>query len=161
MRASSGRVAPARLRMLSNQPLVLVRIGTRPIAVVRKVPLPSLRRVEMLNPGRMMGRHCQEQGVSRRELLQVGACSALGLTLPQLWAGRVAAAGQAARVQSVLLLWLWGGPRKPAVSSPITTSTARPIKPPRATGWEPIISSCRGRGSSATRTGGQPVAPLL
>jgi hypothetical protein len=43
-------------------------------------------------------------------MLQVGACSALGLALPQSIAGKAHGAAAAARVKSVLLLWLWGGP---------------------------------------------------
>lgn len=69
----------------------------------------------MLSFGRMSVRNCS--GVSRRSLVQIGACSALGLTLEGLVAGQSgrAAAHAAAtvphgRVKSVLLLWMWGGP---------------------------------------------------
>lgn len=66
----------------------------------------------MLNLGRLHTRDCQ--GITRRSLLQMGACSALGLTLPQWMAGQVVAAPARrpapSKVKSVLLLWLWGGP---------------------------------------------------
>lgn len=62
----------------------------------------------MLNLGQLMTRDCQ--GVTRRALLQVGTCSALGLSLPQWLAGRAQAAASPGKVKSVLLLWLWGGP---------------------------------------------------
>lgn len=53
---------------------------------------------------------------SRRELLRVGGLSLLGLSLPQLLAGRAKAAGASApsasfgRAKSCLLLFMWGGP---------------------------------------------------
>jgi hypothetical protein len=68
----------------------------------------------MLNLGHLNSRNCQYS--SRRELLQVGACGALGLSLPQWFAARAAAdsasSGPASPVKakSVLLLWMWGGP---------------------------------------------------
>src|SRR5207248_3577745 len=77
----------------------------------------------MLNIDRRVTYDCQ--GPTRRALLQLGACSALGLTLPD-WLKSQAAGkpphhlplapqgrgerGERARVKSVLLLWLWGGP---------------------------------------------------
>lgn len=61
----------------------------------------------MLNFGRIPTRNCQ--GVSRRSLLQVGACSALGLGLPHWLAGQARASRSAGRVKSVMLLWQWGG----------------------------------------------------
>ncbi len=61
----------------------------------------------MIELGRTATRDCQ--GLSRRALLQMGACSALGLSLPQLLS-RNAAAESASAVKSVLLLWMWGGP---------------------------------------------------
>ncbi|MFO0841058.1 MAG: DUF1501 domain-containing protein [Gemmataceae bacterium] len=89
----------------------------------------------MLLVGGHRTRTCQ--GVSRRELLQVGACSALGLSALDLLrqAGRAEAAG---RVKSVLLLWLWGGPShldtwdpKPAAPAeyrgPFTTIPTRTV----------------------------------
>lgn len=57
----------------------------------------------MLLVGHHRTRTCA--GVTRREVLQVGAATALGLSLSgQLRAGAVAPAKQ------VLLVWLWGGP---------------------------------------------------
>lgn len=62
----------------------------------------------MLNLGRVNSQDCS--GLSRRAMLQMGACSALGLGLPH-WLAKAAAASEAgARAKSVLLLWLWGGP---------------------------------------------------
>ena len=61
----------------------------------------------MIELGRRAARDCE--GISRRSLLQMGACSALGLSLPQLLA-RSAAADSSPAVKSVLLLWMWGGP---------------------------------------------------
>lgn len=61
----------------------------------------------MIELGRLNARDCQ--GVNRRALLQMGACSALGLSLPQ-WLRRVAAAEASPAVKSILLLWMWGGP---------------------------------------------------
>jgi hypothetical protein len=62
----------------------------------------------MLNLGQLRARDCQ--GVSRRAMLQMGACSALGLSLPNWFAAKAGGAQQSAPVKSVLLLWLWGGP---------------------------------------------------
>lgn len=62
----------------------------------------------MLNIGRMSARDCQ--GLTRRELIQVGACSALGLGLPHLGTADALAESIAPGAKSVLLLWLWGGP---------------------------------------------------
>ncbi len=61
----------------------------------------------MIELGQRAARDCQ--GMSRRAMLQVGACSALGLSLPHLLA-RNAAAESGPAVKSVLLLWMWGGP---------------------------------------------------
>lgn len=61
----------------------------------------------MIELGQRATRDCQ--GMSRRAMLQMGACSALGLSLPQLLA-RSAAAESGPAVKSVLLLWMWGGP---------------------------------------------------
>lgn len=61
----------------------------------------------MLRVGRHRTRTCQ--GISRREVLQVGACSALGLSM---WDGLALQGRSASRgsARSVMLLWLWGGP---------------------------------------------------
>src|SRR5262249_49919144 len=63
----------------------------------------------MLLIGHHPTRTCQ--GITRRALLEVGASSVLGLSLPDLLRGR----GQLAmpvqgKAKSVVLLWLWGGP---------------------------------------------------
>jgi hypothetical protein len=62
----------------------------------------------MLDIGRFNTRDCS--GLSRRAMLQVGACSALGLGLPQWLAKRAVASETSPQAKSVLLLWLWGGP---------------------------------------------------
>jgi len=54
-------------------------------------------------------RHRRWDGVSRRKVLQVGALSALGLTVGQLPAP-LAAAGSAGKASRCILLWLDGGP---------------------------------------------------
>ncbi|HEU4751868.1 MAG TPA: DUF1501 domain-containing protein, partial [Armatimonadota bacterium] len=48
------------------------------------------------------------QGISRRELLQVGSVGCLGLSLADLFAAR--AAGAAVREINCIFLFLWGGP---------------------------------------------------
>lgn len=81
----------------------------------------------MLNLGRIRSSNCQ--GLTRRAMLELGACSALGLGLPHWFANRATAEtplhlreGESAQlsnrspsatspqIKSVLLLWLWGGP---------------------------------------------------
>jgi len=56
----------------------------------------------MLSIGRIASR-----GVTRRELLRVGALSALGLSLPDVLRLQAADSGVP---RSIILLWLWGGP---------------------------------------------------
>src|SRR5262249_8468715 len=54
-------------------------------------------------------RNCE--GVSRRDVLKLGALSFFGLSLPQFLALRSAsAAGSAPRAEAVILLWCAGGP---------------------------------------------------
>src|SRR5437016_2508279 len=54
-------------------------------------------------------RNCE--GITRRDVLKVGALSFFGLTLPQFFALRSAAAAESgARADAVILLWLAGGP---------------------------------------------------
>src|SRR5712692_8419693 len=54
-------------------------------------------------------RNCE--GITRRDVLKVGAISFFGLTLPQFFALRSAAAAESgARADAVILLWLAGGP---------------------------------------------------
>src|SRR5262245_17695121 len=64
----------------------------------------------MLLVGRHRTRTCQ--GITRRALLQVGASSVLGLSLPAFLRHQreAGAATPTKSVKSVLLLWLWGGP---------------------------------------------------
>ena len=92
----------------------------------------------MLLVGRHRTRTCQ--GISRRALLQVGASTVLGLSLPELLRQR----GQASvsvrgTAKSVLLLWLWGGP------SQLDTWDPKPAAPLEFRG--PL-------GTIATRIGG-------
>lgn len=49
------------------------------------------------------------QGVTRRSFLRVGALSGLGLTLPQLFATRQAAAASRAKDVNCILIWTLGG----------------------------------------------------
>ena len=61
----------------------------------------------MIGLGNLRTQNCQQ--IRRRELLQMGACSALGLSLPQ-WLAGTAQAESPSPVKSVMLLWMWGGP---------------------------------------------------
>jgi hypothetical protein len=91
----------------------------------------------MLDLGRIRVRNCQE--ISRRALLQVGTCSALGLALPQWLAGRAQADARPAKVKSVLLLWLWGGPSHHEMWDP------KPNAPSKIRGsYRPIATSSPG-----------------
>src|SRR5688572_1847531 len=61
----------------------------------------------------VMDRNCQ--GVSRRELLRVGALTAAGLSLPEFFHARAAASPAAAGASvgtdvNCIFLFLWGGP---------------------------------------------------
>jgi hypothetical protein len=63
----------------------------------------------MLFLGQHRTRMCQ--GITRRELLQVGGSTVLGLSLADLLRARARAeVASRARARAVLLLWLWGGP---------------------------------------------------
>src|SRR5438045_3584307 len=66
----------------------------------------------MLNLGRSSSQFCE--GICRRELLRIGGLGGLGLMLPDLLAGRAAAAGTRApgfrRAKSCIIGFLWGGP---------------------------------------------------
>jgi len=53
----------------------------------------------------LVGQQRCRTGPTRREILQVGAATALGL-----WLGAPAVASSSAPAKRVLLLWLWGGP---------------------------------------------------
>src|SRR4051794_3432208 len=74
----------------------------------------------MLLVGRHRTRTCQ--GVTRRELLQVGGSAVLGLSLFDLLRARAAASGPR-RAKSFLLLWLGGGP------PPLDTFDPKPAAP--------------------------------
>lgn len=50
------------------------------------------------------------EGVSRRDLMKVGALSYFGLTLPEFLALRSASAAAAPKAEAVILLWCSGGP---------------------------------------------------
>ena len=69
----------------------------------------------MLWMGRSKQRTCR--GVSRREFLQIGGSTVLGLTLADVLAIKHQPAAYAARLaenagtaRAVIFLWLWGGP---------------------------------------------------
>ncbi len=62
----------------------------------------------MLLLGRLRSRTCQ--GLTRRAVLQIGACSVFGLSLADLLRCRAESGGATGAVKSVLLFWLWGGP---------------------------------------------------
>lgn len=84
-------------------------------------------------------------GVSRRSLLQAGAVSALGLSLPQFYQARAAggaAAGPEApppRDINCIMVWLWGAP------SHVDTWDMKPDQPAEIRGlWKPIRSAVPG-----------------
>jgi len=62
----------------------------------------------MLLLGRGLQRNCE--GMTRREFVQIGASSLLGLSLADLLRLRSTAGYQAGTARSVIFLWLWGGP---------------------------------------------------
>jgi hypothetical protein len=62
----------------------------------------------MLTLGVQRQRTCQ--GWSRREIVQVGLCTALGLNLADWLRVQQARAASPLRSRSVIMLWLWGGP---------------------------------------------------
>lgn len=68
----------------------------------------------MLNIGKLIGRNCQ--GLTRREILQVGSLGAIGLTLPDWLRSQQAQAnprprvGDKSRELSCITIWLTGGP---------------------------------------------------
>ncbi len=93
-------------------------------------------------------------GITRRRVLEVGACSTLGLSLPLLYSSTADAAGgpvdrpgpsASARRQApnaglnVIMLWLWGAP------SHVDTWDMKPEQPAEIRGyWKPIPSSAPG-----------------
>ncbi|HWY86512.1 MAG TPA: DUF1501 domain-containing protein [Gemmataceae bacterium] len=62
----------------------------------------------MLRIGRGLQRTCQ--GMTRREFVQVGASSLLGLSWADLLRLRANSDYQVGQARSVIFLWLWGGP---------------------------------------------------
>ncbi len=62
----------------------------------------------MLNLGESVVRNCQ--GITRRQMLQVGGLSALGLTLADFWRAREARAESRRREPSCIFIFLSGGP---------------------------------------------------
>ncbi len=62
----------------------------------------------MLTLGVQRQRTCQ--GWSRREIVQIGLCTALGLNLADWLRVQQARAASPPRARSVIMLWLWGGP---------------------------------------------------
>jgi hypothetical protein len=79
--------------------------------------------------------------VSRRTLLQAGGISALGLSLPQLFAARAEAAsgGRSPADLNCIMLWLWGAP------SHLDTWDMKPDQPEEIRGmWRPIPTSAPG-----------------
>jgi hypothetical protein len=53
---------------------------------------------------------CQTKRLTRRGLLQAGALSAMGLSLPALLSERARGSIPSGKARSVILLWLYGGP---------------------------------------------------
>src|SRR5437868_2306394 len=91
----------------------------------------------MLRFGRMSTRVCG--GVSRRELLQAGAISALGLSLPAFLKARATAVERPAETRSMILLWLWGGP------SQLDTFDLKPAAPLEYRGpYRPVATNVPG-----------------
>src|SRR5262245_38930999 len=76
------------------------------IELVGRFP-PAERRTRMM---RTRTGHQQGAGLTRRELIQVGYSGLLGIGLPSLWTGRVAAERSAAKAKSVVLIFLTGAP---------------------------------------------------
>jgi len=62
----------------------------------------------MLLLGRGRQRTCQ--GMTRREFVQIGASTVLGLSLADLLRLRATGSYEAGTARSVIFLWLWGGP---------------------------------------------------
>jgi uncharacterized protein (DUF1501 family) len=62
----------------------------------------------MLSLGQTRQRTCQ--GLTRRELLQIGGSSVLGLTLADLLALKAGGEYGVGSARAVIFLWLWGGP---------------------------------------------------
>src|SRR5262245_18027413 len=68
-----------------------------------------MRETNMLGIGRGLRRTCQ--GLTRREFVQVGASSVLGLSLADLLKLRATDSSfEFGQARAVIFLWLWGGP---------------------------------------------------
>src|SRR5947209_6179345 len=93
----------------------------------REEALPMLR----IDAGQTRG-YCD--GITRRSFLQAGAAGLAGLTLPNLLRARAEAAGNSSRKDnSVILLWLDGGP------SHMDLYRLQPETPPGYRGrWKPV-----------------------
>lgn len=76
------------------------------------------------------------EGVSRRDVLKVGALSFFGLSLPQFLAMRSASAGIQPRAEAVILLWCAGGP------SHLDTFDPKPDAPSEIRGQFGAIETC-------------------
>ena len=91
----------------------------------------------MLNVGHAWERNCG--GMSRRELLQVGGVSLLGLSLPQLLSTAAAEPSATAKDPKCIFIWLSGGP------SHFETFDPKPLAPERIRGpYGPISTSVPG-----------------
>lgn len=78
-------------------------------------------------------------GVTRRELLQVGGAGMLGLNLPKVWAAESASPPTKARAKSVIFVFLYGGP------SQLETFDMKPQAPSTIRGpFRPIASRTPG-----------------
>jgi hypothetical protein len=76
--------------------------------------------------------------LNRRRLLEVGALSTVGLTLPDLFAAKAAGAGQG-RAKSCIFIFLWGGP------SHLDTLDMKPDAPAEVRGeFQPIPTNVPG-----------------
>lgn len=98
----------------------------------------------MLSWGRLRARDCG--GISRRSLLQIGACSALGLNWADLLRANPSAPTPSGKCRAVILLWLWGGPSHHETFDPKPDAVAAVRGP-----FRPI----------ATRTPGLRISELL
>jgi len=91
----------------------------------------------MLHFGRATTHVCS--GLTRRELLQAGALTALGLSLPEFLKMRAAAGAPHVPPRRMILLWLWGGP------SQLDTFDMKPAAPLEYRGpYRPIPTNVPG-----------------
>src|SRR6187455_366548 len=74
-------------------------------------------------------------GLTRRELMQVGGAGILGRSLPRLLAGENAVSGLAAKAKSVIFVFLYGGP------SQLETFDMKPDAPTEVRGPFQTIAS--------------------